>query len=183
QYAIARLAPDASLRQAQAEVDAIGKRLGERYPEQNRDRHFSVVGLQERVARNVRHTLLILFGAVSFVLLIASANFANLLLARASARQAEVQTRLVLGAGFGWLVRQMLTESVMFGMLGGVAGIVFAFILLQALLASKPAQLPSLANVTLDGDVLSYAICISCLTGLTFGLFPAIEAARSARRA
>lgn len=183
QYAIARLAPDASRQQAQAEVDAIGKRLGEMYPEQNRHRRFSVVGLQERVVRNVRRTLLILFGAVGFVLLIASANFANLLLARASARQAEVQTRLALGAGFGRLVRQMLTESVVFGLLGGIAGIIFGFGLLQALLVSKPAQLPSLANVTLDGNVLGYAVSISCLTGLIFGLFPAIEAARSARSA
>lgn len=182
-YAIGRLAPNASRQQAQAEVDAIGKRLGEMYPGENRDRHFSVVALQERVVRNVRLTLLMLLGAVGFVLLIASANFANLLLARASARRVEVQTRLALGAAPRRLVRQLLTESVLLGLAGGVIGVGFAFIALQALLAAKPKQLPALANLGLDWNVLGFAVAVSCFTGLVFGLFPAIEAVASARRA
>ena len=183
QYAIGRLAPNTSRQQAQAEVDAIGKRLGEMYPEENRDRHFSVVALQDRVVRNVRRTLLVLLGAVGFVLLIASANFANLLLARASARQAEVQTRLALGAPSARLIRQMLTESVSLGLLAGVVGTAFAFGLLRALLAAKPAQLPSLATVTLDVRVLAFAVLVSFITGLVFGLYPALEAVASAKRA
>ena len=183
QYAVGRLAPNMSRQQAQAEVDAIGKRLGEMYPEENRDRHFSVVALQDRVVRNVRRTLLVLLGAVGFVLLIASANFANLLLARASARQAEVQTRLALGAPSARVIRQMLTESVFLGLLAGLVGTAFAFALLRALLAAKPAQLPSLATVTLDVHVLGFAVLVSFITGLVFGLYPALEAVASAKRA
>lgn len=183
QYAIGRLAPNASRQQAQEELNAIGKRLGQMYPGENRDRHFVVVALQDRVVRNVRRTLLVLLGAVGFVLLIASANFANLLLARASARQAEVQTRLALGAATGRVVRQMLTESVVFGLLGGIVGIALGFALLQTLLAAKPAQLPSLANITLDTNVLAFAAVISAFTGLVFGMFPAIQAVGAARRA
>jgi len=183
QYAIGRLAPNASRQQSQAEVNAIGKHLGEMYPGENRDRHFSVVVLQDRVVRNVLRTLLVLLGAVAFVLLIASANFANLLLARASARQAEVQTRLALGATPGRLIRQMLTESVFLGLLAGIVGTAFGFGLLQALLAAKPAQLPSLATVNLDLNVLGFATLVSFLTGLVFGLFPALQAVGLARRA
>lgn len=182
QYAIGRLAPNASRQQAQAEVDAIGKRLGEMYPEENRDRHFSVVSLHERVVRNVRGTLLLLLGAVGFVLVIASANFANLLLARAAARREEVQTRLALGAAPLRLVRQLLTESLLLGWIGGVVGLGFAFLLLQLLLAAKPKQLPSLANISLDLNVLGFAVLVSSVVGVLFGLFPAIDVVGAAKR-
>jgi putative ABC transport system permease protein len=181
QYAIGRLAPRASIAQAQAEVNAIGKGLSKAYPDENRDRHWVVVSLQERVVRNVRRTILVLFGAVGFVLLIASANFANLLLAKASARRAEVQIRLALGAGSRRLVRQLLTESLLLASLSGVAGIALGYAALQALLASRPTQLPSLASVKLDLRVLGFAVLISLLTGVIFGLFPAFEAVASAK--
>jgi putative ABC transport system permease protein len=183
QYAVGRLAPGASIAQAQAEVNAIGAVLAKAYPDENRDRHWVVVSLQERIVRNVRRNILVLFGAVGFVLLIASANFANLLLAKASARRGEVQIRLALGAGTGRLVRQLLTESLLLASLSGVAGIALGYAALQALLASKPTQLPSLASVKLDLRVLGFAVFISLLTGVMFGLFPAFEAVAAAKLA
>ena len=183
QYAIGRLAPNASRQQAQEEVNAIGKRLGEMYPGENRNRHFSVVALQERVVRNVRSTLLLLLGAVGFVLLIASANFANLLLARAATRREEIQTRLALGGAPSRLIRQLLTESLLLGWIAGLIGMGIAFFALQLILAAKPKQLPSLANITVDLHVLGFAVLASSLTGLVFGLFPAWDMVRTAKGA
>jgi len=182
-FAIGRLAPHTSIQQAQAEITAISKRLAEIYPEENRGRQYTIVGLHDRVVRNVRATLLLLLGAVGFVLLIASSNFANLLLARASARRAELQTRLALGASASRLVRQLLTESLLLGLLGGTGGIGLAFVALQALLAAKPKQLPTLATLNIDTTVLVFALAISSLTGLLFGLFPAADIVREAKRA
>lgn len=182
QYAIARVAPGASLAQAQSEIDAIAAGLSQRYPEEDRDRHFSLVPLQERVVRNARQTLLVLLGAVGFVLLIASANFANLLLARASGRRAEAQVRLALGALPGRLIRQLLTESVLLAALGGALGIALAYGGLRVLLAMRADNLPSLSVVNIDSHVLLFALAVSLLTGCIFGLMPAIEAASTALR-
>jgi putative ABC transport system permease protein len=182
QYAIGRLAPAATILQAQDEVNAAGIHLGQLHPDENRDRKFILVSLQERVVRNVRRTLLVLLGAVGFVLLIASANFANLLLARASARRPEAQIRMALGAAPARLIRQLLTESMLLALIGGAAGIALAYAGLQALLLSKPKELPTLSTVSLDGRVLAFAIFVSLVTGCLFGLFPALQVMLTARR-
>src|SRR6185437_6432810 len=143
---------------------------------------FALVPLQERVVRKVRQTLLVLLGAVGLVLLIASANFANLLLARSSGRHAETQVRLALGALPGRLIRQLLTESVLLATLGGALGVALAYGGLGTLLAIRPDDLPSLAVANIDSHVLLFALGVSLLTGCIFGLMPAIEAASTTLR-
>jgi putative ABC transport system permease protein len=182
QYAIARLASGATIAQAQDEMNAAAVHLAQLYPEENRDRKFALISLQERVVRNVRRTLLVLLGAVGFVLLIASANFANLLLARASARRPEAQIRMALGAAPARLIRQLLTESMLLALIGGAAGLAVGYAALQALLQAKPKQLPTLAGAGLDARVLAFALFIALLTGCLFGLFPALHVMLTARR-
>ena len=175
QYSIARLRPGVTQAQAQSELDSIAKRLGELYPEENRGRRYIAMPLQQRVTGNIRPALLVLFGAVGFVLLIASLNFANLLLAKASTRTAEAQVRAALGATPRRLVRQFLTESLLISLLGGAAGLALGSYGIRLLLLLKPQDLPAIASVSIDSTVLLFTVGVSLLTGCLFGLFPILQ--------
>ena len=174
---MARLKPGVSAEQAQADISVIAARIRDK---DKRDRTFtiSVVPLLEQVVGNVRRAVLVLLGSVALVLLIACANVANLLLTRASGRQKEVAIRTALGAGWLRLVRQLLTESLILGLMGGVAGLLIARLSLYVVHAVNPGNIPRLDVIGLDGGVLTFTLAVSILTGIIFGLAPAIRAAR-----
>ena len=174
-----RLKPSATLAQAQAEMSAIDHRLSEQYPDTERDRQKILLPLRELVIGNVRPALLILFGAVGFVLLIACANFAGLLVARAVARRQELVIRTALGAGRVRLIRQALAESVVLALFGGFAGLLLARWGTAILLSMKPAPLARYTSIPIDAHVLVFALVISLLTGIVFGAAPASSVARA----
>jgi predicted permease len=163
--------------QADADVAAIAARIREK---DKRDRTFTidVVPLVESVVGNVRLAVLVLFGSVTLVLLIACANVANLLLTRASGRQKEVAVRTALGASWTRIVRQLLTESVILGLLGGTAALLIAYAALQIVRSINPGNIPRLEAIVLDRTVLLFTFAISIVTGVLFGLAPALRAAR-----
>jgi putative ABC transport system permease protein len=173
-----RMKPGVTLAQAQSEMEAIDRQLEQQYPAENKGRRTRLMSLHERVAGDTRPALLVLFGAVGLVLLIACANFANLLLARATSREREIVIRAALGAGRGRLIRQMLTESVMLSLMGGACGLMLALWGIDLLQTLKPANLPRLAGIGIDGRVLFFTLGLSVLTGLVFGLVPALNASR-----
>lgn len=168
---VVRLKPNVSLRQAQAEIDIIATRIREK---DKRDSSFGmdVVSLQEQVVGDVRRALLVLLGTVALVLLIACANIANLLLARAAGREKEVAIRTALGAGWQRIARQLLTESVLLGLLGGAAGLFVARISLSVVRAMNPGNIPRLEDIRISGAVLAFTFAISLGTGILFGLAP-----------
>ena len=168
-----RLNPGVTLAQAQAEMSTIDHRLAEQYPDTERGRQQAFLPLGELVAGDVRPALLVLFGAVGFVLLIACANFAGLLMARAVARRQELVIRTALGAGKLRLIRQSLTESVLLAMTGGIAGLLLAKWGTSLLLSLKPASLERFIGIQLDTRVLLFVFGISLLTGIVFGVAPA----------
>jgi predicted permease len=174
---MARLKPGVTIEQADADVAAIAGRIREK---DQRDRTFTidVVPLLEHVVGNVRRAVLVLLGSVALVLLIACANVANLLLTRATGRQKEVAVRTALGAGWQRLVRQLLTESLLLGLLGGGAGVLLAQGALWVVRTFNPGNIPRLDVISLDGTVLTFTFAVSLLTGLLFGLTPAWRAAR-----
>ena len=174
---MARLKPGVSAEQAQADISVIAARIRDK---DKRDRTFtiSVVPLLEQVVGNVRRAVLVLLGSVALVLLIACANVANLLLTRASGRQKEVAIRTALGAGWLRLVRQLLTESLILGLMGGLAGLLIARLSLYVVHTVNPGNIPRLEVIGLDGGVLTFTLAVSILTGIVFGLAPAIRAAR-----
>lgn len=174
---LVRLKPGVTAKEAQADVDRIATRLR---IEKHRDPSFtiSVVPLMDQVVGNVRGSLFVLFGAVGFVLLIACTNVANLLLSRASARQKEIAVRSALGAGRRRVIRQLLTESLILSLLGGAAGLAIASACLQAIRAMHPGNIPRLDELGMDYRVFGFAFAISILTGIAFGLLPALRGAR-----
>ena len=175
---LGRLAPGVSLEQARAEMQLIDQNLAAQYPADNKNRTTVLVPLHERIVGDSRRSLLVLFAAVSFVLLIACANFANLLLARAAEREREFVIKGALGAGRWRLIRQLLTESVLVSLAGGAVAVVLAYWGTSLLVFFKPADLPRLEEINVDGRVLGFTFVISLLTGLVFGLLPAWTAAR-----
>jgi len=180
--AIGRLKPGLTLEQAQARLTAMAIEIRHDfradYPAQTQWT-IQIQSLQESLVGNVRPMLLVLMGAVTLIVFIVSLNIANLLLARASGRQQEMAVRLALGASRGRMVRQMLTESVLLSLIGGLAGIATAIGTLGFILHFVPPNIPRLSEVSIDWTVLAFALLISLLTGLAFGLAPALHAARS----
>ena len=174
-----RLADGVSLDQARAEMAVIDKNLAAQYPADNKNRRSVLLALHERIVGDSRQSLLILFASVSLVLLIACANFANLLLARAAEREREFVIRGALGAGRWRLIRQLLTESVLVSLAGGALAVVLAIWMTNLLVAFKPENLPRLQEIGIDGRVLVFTLGVSLLTGLVFGLLPAWSASRS----
>ncbi len=174
-HVLARLRPGATLGQAQAELTLIGRHLAEQYADTNANRGFVAQPLRPEVG-DVRSTLWLLLGAVTLVLLVACANVASLLLARAVSRERELAMRMALGATRGRLVRQCLTESAILGLSGGVLGILFAGLGIRPFLTFWPGTLPRTEEVQLDWHVLLFALAASLSSGLLFGLAPALRA-------
>lgn len=175
---VARLAPGVGLEPAAGEVERVGAWMRETFADEyGTDMSFGVMGLQEVVVGDVRPVLLALLGAAGFVLLIACVNTANLLLARAEARRKDFALRTVLGAGEGRLARQVLVESLVLGILGGALGLLVAVAGVEGLLALQPPDLPRLSEISVDGGALLFTLAVSLLTGLAFGLVPALRAA------
>ena len=170
----ARLKPDVTLAQARAEMAGITNHLEQQFPGTNED--VTVLALKEKVVGNVRPALLVLLTAVGFVLLIACANVAHMLLARSAARQKEIAIRAAVGAENSRLLRQFLTESCVLAFMGGVGGLALAFAGIRLLIALSPSNIPRVDSVTLDPGVLLFALGLTLMAGIVFGLAPALRA-------
>ena len=172
-YVVARMKPRVGVEQARTEVKAIAKRLSEEHPMSNAKQSMTVEPMLDAVVGDLKPALLLLLGAVSFVLLIACANVANLLLARAANRQKEIAVRMAMGARRSRLIRQLLTESVLLSLAGGLFGIGIAYAGVRSLVASLPANVPRADEIGMDSSVLAFTAVVALLTGLFFGLAPA----------
>ncbi|HXT64704.1 MAG TPA: ABC transporter permease [Pyrinomonadaceae bacterium] len=175
---IGRMKPGVTLSQARAELDAIARRLEQQYPNEDTRIAIGAAPLPEDVTRDIRPALWILMGAVGFVLLIACANVANLMLARATSRQKEIAIRAALGASHWRVMRQLLVESLLLGLTGGGLGLILANWGIAVLVAASPANIPRVEQIRLDGRVLVFTLLVSSLTGIVFGLLPALRAAK-----
>ncbi len=173
---VARLKPGVSREQAERDVKAIAARLEETYPDWNTGRSAALQFIHEAVVGNVRPALLTLLGAVGVVLLIVCANVANLLLARATSRQKEIAIRTALGAGRSRMLRQLLTESLVLALLGGVAALLLAHGGIGLLKSISPGNIPRLDGVGIDSRVLGFAFLVTMFTGVIFGIVPAVQA-------
>jgi putative ABC transport system permease protein len=174
-YAVARMSPGVTLDAARADMESVGKRVQE---ETGWPGMPTVTSLRDRALGSIEPVLLVLFGAVAFVLLIACANVANLLLARGEDREREIAVRTALGAGRGRIIRQLLTESVALSVVAGALGTLLAYWGIAALVASLPSAVPLVDRVGLDPRVLGFTLALSILTGVVFGLVPALQSSR-----
>ena len=175
---VARIRAGSSLARAQAEVDAAGKRLAELYPAANRGRAFPLEPLRTRMTGSVREPLLLLFGAVSLLLLLACTNFANLLLARGMARLPELTVRAALGGERSRLIRQLLAESLLLALVGSAVGLLLAAVAVPAVLGLASDTLPRASEVAIDVRVGAFALAVALVTGLLFGAIPAVRSAK-----
>jgi len=175
---VGRLKTNVTLEQAQAQMTSIGARLEKQYPSSNQNKNVAVARMRDEMTSNVQLTLYLLLGAVTLVLLISCANVANLLLAKSTARTREIAIRAAVGASRGRIVRQLITESLLLALLAGAAGLILAVWGSAALVALAPADVPRLAEISIDGWVLAFTLGVSIVASLLFGLAPALHASR-----
>jgi putative ABC transport system permease protein len=175
---LARLKSGITLPEANADINTIASRLQQQYPDSNADATVRLVPLHEQIVGNYQRSLLVLLAAVSLVLLIAAANIANMLLARAAARKRELAIRMALGASRIRIVRQLLTESLLLSAFGGIGGLLLAVWGVQLLARLSSAGLPRANEIAIDVRALLFTAAVSLLTGLAFGVFPALQSSR-----
>ena len=177
-HAVGRLNPGVTLGQAQADMDRVARNLAATYPDADKDVGITLVSMKQDIVGNVQPILLVLLGAVGFLLLIACVNVANLLLARSMGRSREFAIRAALGASHWRVVRQLLTESILLAGAGGVLGLLLAFAGTRAALHLLPGTLPRANEIAMDGRVLVFTLCVSLIAGILFGMAPALKTSR-----
>jgi len=177
--AIGKLKPGITREQAEGQLNEIAIRLEQQYPGTNKDWRIKLIPLREEIVGQVQPMLLVVLGAVGFVLLIACVNVANLLLARAIAREKEIAVRVALGAGRWRIIRQILTESLLIAFLGGLLGLLLGILGVQGLTALSPDKLPRLQMISIDGRMFVFTLGVALLTGLIFGLVPALNLSKA----
>jgi putative ABC transport system permease protein len=175
----ARLKPGTTLAQARTELSTIAHRLEVQYPDDDQNVGVSLIPLHEHVVGDIRPVLMVLLAAVIVVLLIACANLANLLLARATVRAREISIRTTMGASRARLLRQLLTESVLLALLGGALGLLLAVVAVPSLLSLSPPDIRQFKEIGINKEVLAFSILVSVACGIVFGLIPALQASRS----